>query len=134
MPPQLDLAGGFKGGILIINMVQAMELAQPVGIIEPAGLRHQMVCQTVRVRLYPVPVCLMFPIPFFIIFFVNLMILFQSKLLLAPVLRLSAVIFIYIRQPPWYLCLPVNQRIAGSSDLLPQVISSWSVDSALFPG
>ena len=36
MPPQLDLAGGFKGGILIINMVQAMELAQPVGIIEPA--------------------------------------------------------------------------------------------------
>ena len=40
MPPKLQFSGRFKRGVLIIDMVGAVKLAQSVGIVEPSGLRN----------------------------------------------------------------------------------------------
>lgn len=42
MSPQFNLARGFKWRVLIIDMVQSVQLAQAVGVIQPARFRHQM--------------------------------------------------------------------------------------------
>ena len=61
MPPHLDAPGGVKRAVLIEHMIIPPEIAQAVGVVEPAGRRHQVKCLPVwvgrnavmRARLLP---------------------------------------------------------------------------------
>ena len=78
MPPQLQFSGGFKGRVLVIDVVNAVHLAQPVGVVEPPGFRHQVVGQTVLIRRHLLPVRLILPVPLFIHFPVYLLIFLHN--------------------------------------------------------
>ena len=77
MPPKLQFSGRFKRGVLIIDMVGAVKLAQSVGIVEPSGLRHQVKFKPHRIFRCLFSVTFMFSIPLFIVFFQYFIILLK---------------------------------------------------------
>ena len=81
MAPQLQFSGGFKGRVLVVNVVSSVHLAQPVGVVEPPGFRHQVVGQTVLIRRHLLPVRLILPMPLFIHFPVYLLIFLHNQFL-----------------------------------------------------
>ena len=77
--PELNLPCRLKGCILIINMVQSLKLAETIGVVQPAGFRHQVVGQAAVIRLDPFPVLPVLPVPCFIILPADLFIFFQAS-------------------------------------------------------
>ena len=108
--PELNLPCGLKGCILIINMVQSLKLAEPIGVVQPAGFRHQVVGQAAFIRPDPFPVIPVVPVPCFIVLPADLLIFLQtassSPLLSSGCFLLTTAVFRLLSLYPRSMFMP----------------------------
>ena len=52
MGPQLEVPVDIEGIVLIVDVIDAVELAETVGVIEPTQPRHQVIAQGAGIALY----------------------------------------------------------------------------------
>ena len=130
--PELNLPCRLKGCILIINMVQSLKLAEAIGVVQPAGFRHQVVGQAAVIRLDHFSVLPVFPVPCLIVLPSDLFIFFQAASSLPSpcvyaVFIASATAMLILSSlplPPQFWHLPVHQDIRSHPDFRPQAESS----------
>ena len=66
---------------MIVNVVNAMELAEAVGVVQPSGFRHQVVMKAAGVIFHVCTIRFIFLIPLFIIRFKNFFVFLQDGFL-----------------------------------------------------